>query len=157
MSNTPEKSSGIRPVLKRNHVEAMLAHLSEQIGASLQLDDNSSVAFSYYEDGEATLLFLEPLGLLVLSAPVADPDHIEMPRLRELLETNMDWKRPCAIIVPDNDTRAHLTTILPVDPNDPSSLERWIVKAVVLAGETSCAANVIDILAPGEPTARQLA
>ena len=123
----------------------MIAHLAHEIGTPLRLDEHNSVALTYYDDEEATLVFFEPLGLLVLAAPVADPAGIELPRLRDLLEFNMEWRRPCAMITPDNDPRIHLAMILPVDPDDPSSLEFWLVKALRLAGETSCAANVVDV------------
>ena len=150
MSN-PSGHAPKTPSLKRAHVEAMLAHLSEQIGAPLSLDEQNTVALSYYNDREATLIFVEPLGYLMLAAPVADPARIELPRLRDLLEFNMEWRRPATIIVPDNDPRAHLAAILPVNPDDPSSLEFWIVNTVHLAGETSTVANVIEVPKPGAP------
>jgi hypothetical protein len=136
------------PGLTRAKAEAMLAHLSAAVGAPLALDGQNTVAFSYFDDGEATLLFAEPLGYFMLVAPVADPEEIELARLRDLLEFNMEWERPAAIIVPDNDPRPHLAMMLPVDPDDPASLEFAIVNTVRLAGELTAVSGVIDLPAP---------
>lgn len=157
MSGFTNDSPVTAPSLKRENVEAMLASLSREVGASFQLDDQNSVALSYYDDEEATLVFFESPGLLVLVAPVADPASIELPRLDNLLELNMEWRLPCAIITPDNDPRAHLAMILPVDPNDPSSLEFWLVKGLNLAGKTSCAANAVEVQTSKAPAGAAMA
>ena len=131
--------------LTREAVETMLNQLSDTTGTSLHLDQHNSVALSYYENQEAILMFLETCGLLLLAASVAHPAQMELPRLRDLLEFNMEWVRPSAIIIPDNDTRAHLTYFLPVDPRDPTTLEKCLTKALTLAGEVSCAASVAEL------------
>ena len=143
--------------LKRENVEQMLAHLSSEIGATLQLDDNESVSFTYYDGEEATLTFLPQAGLLVLAAPVADPGQISLTRLRFLLEMNMEWDNPCTILTPDNDARTHLCAILPVDPQEPASLEFWLLQMLRIAGEISCAANSPEIRTPTEPVIQAMA
>ena len=145
------------PALTRETLDVMLAHLSREIGAPLRLGEDNSVALSYHDDQEATLFLVESCGMLLLTAPVADPSAIELSRLRELLELNMDWTQPYAICVPRKGAHAHVAAILPVDPNDPASLERWLAKTIIYAGETSCAANVIDLPAPATPAANALA
>lgn len=143
--------------LTREGVNSILDHLSQKIGAALELDEFNSVSLSYHEDNESTLVFFEPLGLLALATPIADPESIDVARLRDLLELNTEWTRPSTVIIPESASQAHYATILPADPDNPALLEQWLADSLNDAGELACMARVTELRAAQNNRAGKLA